>query len=191
MRFLQFSDWVALSALGISLLTLYFNSYYFSFVFFARLINFSSRVQEQDGKLVKDEFNFSFVLSSAGNRAVFVDKLYIQKGSLNSLASIENSYDVKLLLQPREVTSQIIDVNKVDFEKGCKYTFTFVIYDLSAKRFHVHDIVEVVESDRVYRDFKLNRFCRFRFKINSFSFIQRCNIWRNERATNKALKPEK
>ncbi len=178
---LEFSDWVAGAALLVSLLTLYRSSYYKSFVFGARLVEIDRRYKESAGAVVKDELSCKFIMSNTGNTSVFVDKLVVQLGEHEIISSTEFSYDIKRLLSPGETTSQVVDLKSLNFSEGQSYTFTFSIYNAAVSRFHAHDTIKVVKSDQMMTNVTFNRFCRFKFKLTSFSFVKRWRVWRNSK----------
>ncbi|EMW3083345.1 hypothetical protein VCSRO66_3464 [Vibrio cholerae] len=175
---MQFSDLIAGVALLVSLVTLYRSSYYYCFIFNARLVEVNRNYKETDGDIVKDELNCNFIMSNTGNSSIFIDKLIVESGVNKEISSIDNLYDIKVLLLPGETTSHIVDLKAVKFLEGHSYTFTFLIYDSSVSRFHVRDVVDVLKSNSNFSNLTLNRYCRFNFKFTSFSLIKRWKVWR-------------
>ncbi|WP_354624929.1 hypothetical protein [Psychromonas sp. MME2] len=165
---------ISISAVFLSLFSIFKTHIWNSLEFNCRLISFRWKI-ENDNKFYESKF----FISCSGNKNLYIDRLYINKGDDTSINATSKSFDIQKLLKPGEIEEFICKMDASIFSHNETYSFIFILISADTEKFHCG--LKMITNEQ--EDNKLmvcpKSLGSGHFNINSFSFLKKNKVYKS------------
>ncbi|EIJ0975062.1 hypothetical protein CGG83_23475 [Vibrio parahaemolyticus] len=158
---------ISLSAFILSLFSIFKTHIWNSFEFNCRLVSFSWKI-ENDDRFCESKF----FISCSGNKNLYVDKLYINKGDNTYINAESERVDIQKLLKPGEIEEIICKTNASIFSHNQTYSFIFTLISADTDQFHCSLKMTTKEQENNNLIVSANSLGSGNFSLNSFNLLR-------------------
>lgn len=158
---------ISMSAFILSLFSIFKTHIWNSFKFNCRLVSFSWKSENDD--------NFcesKFFISCSGNKNLYIDKLFINKGDDTSINDESKSVDIQKLLKPGEIEEFICKTDVSMFSHNQTYSFIFMLISADTDQFHCCLKMTTKKQENNNLIVFAKSLGSGNFSLNSFSFLR-------------------
>ncbi|MBD0412702.1 hypothetical protein [Pseudoalteromonas distincta] len=165
---------ISMSAFVLSLFSIFKTHIWNSLKFNCRLISFDWKIEKNN--------NFcesKFLISCSGNKNLYIDKLFINKGDDTSFNAKSKSVDVQKLLKPGEIEEFICKMDASIFSHNETYSFIFTLISADTDQFHCCLKMSTKEQENNNLIVFAKKLGSGHFSLHSFSFLRMKKVYQS------------